>query len=290
MNNIRQFNFREPQATDRKPSFQTYHDLVMAVARTLGMDISRDPTIQPILLMELDEDLPPYDESADPDQTTGNMPYIDRKGTVLYFDPQTQTWERDDSQQKETLCNFTQGYYPVGGRYLFRYLQQGAKFVPCDNPPPTGYAKMTEMLDCRLAGRSALAKVLEWNRLTPTHGEWLDSDTMIRVYAPPANSLGVILKNMKVQIARHEGPGWVVVGGGMARKIVVSARFAFAKTADTFFADVVDWDDGEDPDPDNAGITVYNRHEFYGATGSEWTCLYMPTDNRYVALQGICDT
>lgn len=218
MDNIRQFTLREPQPTDKKLDFKTYHDLVMAVARTLGIDISGDPTIQPILLMELDEDLPQYDEGATRDATSGKMPYIDKKGTVLYFDPTTQTWKRDETQQKVTLCNPYEGTsYATGDRVLFRYLQQGAKFVP-----------------------------------------------------------------------------FAAVEGGKARKLTVTADFAFDASNNPVAVHVTDWGDPDttaaDPDPDDLGIEVTNELGlFYGDQGWQGFAELMSNDPlTYRLYQGEC--
>jgi len=120
---IRRFNLREPKSTDRKLDFTTYHDLVMAVARSLGISLDKEPSIPVIRLMELDEDLPAYDD-GNPSESTN------KKATVLYLDPSTGKWKRDETQKKENVTNPGPTGYKAETRLLFVYLCQSAKFAP----------------------------------------------------------------------------------------------------------------------------------------------------------------
>ena len=127
---LRKGTFREPKITDPGIHFTTYHATVMAVMRSLGLDITGDQSAPIIRLMELDEDLPGYDESEEKDEETGNKPYIDKTATALYFDASAQIWKKDESQQKATVCNpYTLGY-TKGVRMPFLYLAQSEKFIP----------------------------------------------------------------------------------------------------------------------------------------------------------------
>lgn len=151
---IRRATFREPKPTDRKLDFATYHDIVMAVARSLGIGLNTEPAIPVLRFMELDDDLPPYDESAAAD-ASGNMPYIDKSATVLYYDLEDQFWKRDDTQQKVVVCNPYLGCrYYQGERMMFLYLAQAGKFIPLVPLWDRWYGRTRQDIDATLVNAS----------------------------------------------------------------------------------------------------------------------------------------
>jgi hypothetical protein len=163
-------------------------------------------------------------------------------------------------------------------------LQRFPKLVA---PKYKKFARMDEDFDCRNEGSSARARLLVWRATGEDSGTWDESEGTLRVYAPPKNNRGVILKDMTVGLDWCEGPGWIVVSGGKARKITVTADVAVS--GGNFLGHVVDWDDpDEDPDPDNAGLTVHNPHQFEGPAGSLWEAGYWPAYDYYSAIQGYC--
>jgi hypothetical protein len=130
MDSIRKFTFKEPKSTDKKLDFDTYHGLVMAVARELGISVEAAQSPPVMRLMELDDDLPAYDPESEDEDGNLDFPYVDKKATPLYYNDTTKTWERDGSQQKVNVCNHSASTYPKGQRLTFLYLAQCAKWVP----------------------------------------------------------------------------------------------------------------------------------------------------------------
>lgn len=153
------------------------------------------------------------------------------------------------------------------------------------------YAVLDESLDCRDAGNSAAASLMEFTRDDATSGHWDAGERTIRVWSEPGSQLGVILAGMVVQLAWSDGPGWVAVGGGKAKVIKVQPTATFAKTADTFEGHVLDWFDGENPDPDDAGLTIANGFASFAVWGNSLStvfCRYQPDEDQYVAYQASC--
>lgn len=164
MDQIRKFNLREPRAADRKLDFDTYHDLVMAVARTLGIGLPKGESPTIIRMIELDEDLPAYNEDGEADAETGNLPHIDKTGTVCYYNETDQLWKRDESQQKVTVCNpYAQFSYSKGTRCPYVYLAQAGKFVPLAGTS-TKARKIMVTADAAFSGGATFAAhVVEWD-------------------------------------------------------------------------------------------------------------------------------
>ncbi len=77
-NYMRTNALKEPRPTDRKLDFGTYQAVVRAVNR-LGVPLDMPPSETLIQLMELDEDLPAYDENALP--VNGVMPWDGKRAT-----------------------------------------------------------------------------------------------------------------------------------------------------------------------------------------------------------------
>ena len=82
---------------------------------------------------------------------------------------------------------------------------------------------------------------------------------------------------MTVQVAKYPDGKWRASEGGKARDIVISADALFGTADDTVAGHVVEWSDGEDPDPSDGGIVVINdQHWFDGTANSKWRCRYAP--------------
>ncbi len=156
---IRRYTLREPQKTDPFLDFQTYHTLVAAVAQTLGVDIARKDSAPILRLIELDEDLPAYAEDAQ--KVNGKMPYVDKKGTVLYYDPDTQTWKRDETQQKQVVCNPYKDEYAKEQRIICLYLAQAGKFVPFSGGGGAG--KWMQLTSVMTSGTVVQAHPVNWS-------------------------------------------------------------------------------------------------------------------------------
>lgn len=126
---IRRHEIRYPRPSDKGLDFDTYSTVVQEVSRSLGIPTGKEPSAPIIRLMELDEDLPAYDESAS--MSGDKMPYIDKRATPLYLDPATQTWERIEGVQKQVVCNpyKNRDYYKTN-RIPFLFLNQCGKFIP----------------------------------------------------------------------------------------------------------------------------------------------------------------
>ena len=274
---IRHTAFREPKPNDPAIDFATYHDTVMSVARMLGIGLNTEPNIPVLRFMELDDDLPPYDETAEADDETGNMPYIDKSATVLYYDPADQLWKRDDTQQKVVVCNPYAGFYPKAGRFLFLWLSQSAKWIPFSTPPRVG-GKLLANLDTRDGDASAEATV--WR--PGSAFEVTDPTVTMKVYPSFASTLGMILEGMKIE-AEWDGECYRVVKGGKARWI----NFEIGDGGETD-CHVLKAIEGEDPDPDDEGLTVLFDARFTIVTENTGKAIYIPEDDVYDCVQLDC--
>lgn len=103
-----------------------------------------------------------------------------------------------------------------------------------------------------------------------------------------------------VVFANPQSGRWEVVGkltaGAKARWIRFGLTAALAYTDDTATATVLDYWDGDDPDPESKGITVYNiaintgtnRYLFGGANDGVGLACYDPELDRYRIVQLEC--
>jgi len=104
--------------------------LLEGVNESVGIDASVPQQTLIIQLMELDEDLPAYDESATPDDN-GVMPWDGKKATPLYWDAAGKKFARIESQQKLNVCNpYELRHYHYHDRVPLLYLPQAVKWVP----------------------------------------------------------------------------------------------------------------------------------------------------------------
>lgn len=145
--------------------------------------------------------------------------------------------------------------------------------------------KLDADLDCNNAAATATCSI--WS----SHGgAWADTGVNVTVRPPWARALGKILSGMKVEIEYDlSAGGWIVVAGGKARSIEVEFRVDFVETDATVSCSVVDFRDGEDPDPADAGLDVLNTSSrFRGAAGTKGTALYDPELDQYYLVQADC--
>lgn len=145
--------------------------------------------------------------------------------------------------------------------------------------------KLDADLDCNNAAATATCSI--WS----SHGgAWADTGVNVTVRPPWARALGKILSGMKVEIEYDlSAGGWIVVSGGKARKIRATADADFETTDDVVAATVVDWFDGEDPDPADAGLNLANDgNVFEGEEDNYLFAEYDPEADEYRLYQVEC--
>ena len=161
-------------------------------------------------------------------------------------------------------------------------ITQGMKLAlirfPIASSPGIRGGRLTSVLNCNDPSATATMEVMMGDTIVDT----------ITVHPPRGQSLGVILPGMTVQAAYDSDLGrYVVLSGGKARKLFVRALSSFSAAASPQ-VEILDWDDGDDPDPQGSGLTAHNYLGFEGAAGSKWFAEYLPQLDRYRLYQGVC--
>lgn len=127
--------------------------------------------------------------------------------------------------------------------------------------------------------------VHEWDTGTSTY---LPTGERVTVWGSPARRLGKLLYQHWAE-AEKLADRWLLVAGGKARSIEVEFRVDFVETDATVSCSVVDFRDGEDPDPADAGLDVLNTSSrFRGTAGAAGTALYDPELDQYYLIQADC--
>jgi hypothetical protein len=187
----------------------------------------------------------------------------------------------------------------LAGRILRRLgkdegADRGTSSVRVNPPIPVGYkpriyGKLDADLNCNNPSATATLSIWEWDS-----GEEEDVDTGrdVEVCVPFASKLGYILAGMMVEAEWSSGArSYMVVAGGKAKHIWIEADSDWYPRDAEVSGSVVHWSDGEDPDPEDAGIAVLNGRgnlKFRGLAGDSVPCRYLPEDNRYEAENAPC--
>lgn len=165
----------------------------------------------------------------------------------------------------------------------------GSILVRPPKPKLPGRTKIVGRMDADLDTNDlATPQELSVHEWDPVMLSYQPTGERVDVYGSPARRLGVILYQMWVEAEPLEGD-WVAVAGGKARSIEFRVTTAFSESDPNIQGEVIDFRDGEDPDPSAAGLEIENTSgRFRGEIDATGTALYDPEEDHYYAIQIDC--